>query len=158
MVSLHRNFLALESRRMKAAEYFATGQQSQAWIARKLHVSRQSVSRWYAQWQRQGQRALMAAGRAGRKPRLTAEQLGQVAQSMLESPPKYGLSGHGWTVERAAQLIEKLTGVRYHRGHVWKMLNRIPWEIPVIEAERKKGHRQIHRRWLVIKKMLQSKP
>jgi transposase len=40
----------MEERRMRAAEMFAAGDQSQADIGRKLAVSHQTVSDWHAVW------------------------------------------------------------------------------------------------------------
>jgi transposase len=32
-----------------------------------------------------------------------------------------------WTLQRVAEVIEKLTGVTYHPGHVWKILTGLGW-------------------------------
>ena len=69
-----RDFEGMEQRRKRAARMFARGA-TQADVARELAVSRQSVSRWHADWKAGGARALKAAGRAGRMPRLTDTQL-----------------------------------------------------------------------------------
>src|SRR4030042_4311590 len=84
-----RDFEALEKRRLQAARLFGKGK-SQAEVVRVLGVSRQSVSRWYRAWQREGEPGLKAAGRAGRKPRLTRAQLGQVEQELLRGPLAHG--------------------------------------------------------------------
>ena len=76
-----RDFEGMEQRRKRAARMFARGV-PQADVARELGVSRQSVSRWYADWQRGGTGALKAAGRAGRMPRLSEVQLGQVERAL----------------------------------------------------------------------------
>src|SRR6266508_5174286 len=59
-----RDFEGMEQRRKRAAGMFARGA-TQADVARELEVSRQSVSRWYADWQRGGTTALKAAGAGG---------------------------------------------------------------------------------------------
>ncbi len=118
----HRDFAALERRRLQAAECFASGQFRLAEIARRVRVSRQSVTRWYAQWQRRGKTGLRAAGRAGRKPRLSSRQLLRVERALRQGPGAWALPGPRWTLPRVAQLIQQLAGVSYHPGHVSKLL------------------------------------
>src|SRR5262250_3175038 len=69
-----RDFAGLEARRLDAARLFARGE-SQAAVARTLAVTPMTACRWYAAWKVAGQRGLKGAGRAGRKPRLTAAEL-----------------------------------------------------------------------------------
>ena len=32
-----------------------------------------------------------------------------------------------WTLARVADVIEKVTGVKYHPGHVWRVLRQMGW-------------------------------
>jgi transposase len=34
-----------------------------------------------------------------------------------------------WTLERIAQVITKVSGVRYHPGHVWRIVRRLGWSL-----------------------------
>src|SRR2546427_8231958 len=72
-----RDFAAMEERRMHAADLFERGV-IPAEIARQVGVSHQIVSDWRAAWRRAGRDGLRAAGRAGRLPKLSREQLAQV--------------------------------------------------------------------------------
>jgi transposase len=122
-----RDFEAMERRRKRAARMFARGA-TQADVAGELGVSRQSVSRWYADWQKGGTTALRAAGRAGRMPRLNEAQLGQVERALRRGPRANGFATDLWTLDRVAAVIEAETGVTYHRGHVWKLLrDKLGW-------------------------------
>jgi transposase len=122
-----RDFEGMERRRKRAARLFERGA-SQAGVARELAVSRQSVSRWYADWQAGGTTALKAAGRAGRLPRLSAAQLRRVERALRQGPRAHGLGTDLWTLDRVAAVIEAQTGVRYHPGHVWKLLrDKLGW-------------------------------
>jgi transposase len=122
-----RDFEAMERRRKRAARMFARGV-TQADVARELGMSRQSVSRWYAEWQAGGARALKAAGRAGRLPRLTETQLRQLDRALRRGPRAHGFATDLWTLDRVAAVIEAETGVRYHPGHVWKLLrDKLGW-------------------------------
>src|SRR4030081_2108722 len=73
-----RDFKAMEQRRMRAAELFERGV-IPAEIARRVGVRHQIVSQWRKAWRQDGRDALRAAGRAGRKPKLTEAQLANVA-------------------------------------------------------------------------------
>jgi transposase len=122
-----RDFEGMERRRKRAARMFARGA-TQADVARELEVSRQSVSRWYADWRAGGAGALKAAGRAGRMPRLTKAQLRQVDRALRKGPRAHGFGTDLWTLDRVAQVIEAETGVRYHPGHAWKLLrDKLGW-------------------------------
>jgi transposase len=122
-----RDFDGMEQRRKRAARLFARGV-SQADVARQLDVSRQSVSRWHADWQTGGANALKAAGRAGRLPRLSAAQLKRIDQALRQGPRAHGFGTDLWTLERVAAVIEAQTGVVYHPGHVWKLLrDKLGW-------------------------------
>jgi len=123
-----RDFEVLEKRRLQAARLFGKGK-SQAEVVRALGVSRQSVSRWHRAWEREGKAGLQAAGRAGRKPKLTPAQLSQVEQELLRGPLAHGYATILWTLPRIAGLIAKLTGVKYHPGHVWRILRALDWSL-----------------------------
>jgi len=123
-----RDFAGLEKRRLKAARLFAKGK-SRAAVARALGVSWPAANNWYRAWQREGEAGLKAAGRAGRKPKLTPAQLSQVKQELLRGPLAHGYATVLWTLPRIAGLIAKLTGVQYHPNHVWRILRAMGWSL-----------------------------
>jgi transposase len=141
-----RDFEGLKKRRLSAARLFGEGK-SQAEVVRALGVSRQSVSRWYRAWQGEGRPALQGAGRAGRKPKLTPAQLGQVEQALLQGPLAHGYATLLWTLPRIAALIAKLTGVRYHPGHVWRILQAMDWSVQRPEHRAKERNDAVVTRW-----------
>jgi transposase len=116
-----RDFKTMTERRLRAAEHFSAGQMTQAAISRELKVSRQSVSRWYHEWQQHGTHALEGAGRAGRKPKVDRQQQSLLAAALRRGARAHGFDSDRWTLDRVTTLIETLTGVAYHRGHVWKI-------------------------------------
>ena len=121
-----RDFAGLEQRRKQAGKLFQKGR-SQADVARELGVSRQSVSRWYADWQADGAKGLAAAGRAGRLPRLDDRQLALVRAELEKGARALGYPTDLWTLARVAEVIETTTGVSYHPGHVWRVLHQMGW-------------------------------
>jgi transposase len=108
---------------MRAAALFGRGRRP-AEVARELGVSIQSASEWRRRWSVGGTAALRAAGRAGRLPRLDAAQLAEVETALLRGPKANGFATELWTLPRVAAVIEAVTGVRYHPGHVWRILRR----------------------------------
>ena len=104
--------------------------------------SRQTVSAWRRRYREQGPAGLRQAGRAGRKPRLDAAQLERLESQLLQGPEAHGFPTPLWTCPRIARLIADQFGVRYHAGHVWKILRALGWspQRPVGKArERNEG-------------------
>ena len=73
----------------------------------------------------------MASGRAagaaqrrptGYAPRLSDQQLAAIDQALRQGARAHGFDTDHWTLARVATVIQQLTGVAYHRGHVWKLL------------------------------------
>jgi transposase len=156
-VAQRRDFHGLEVRRRIAARLFAAGKETQAAIARRLQVSRQSVMRWYRAWRRGGQPALRGAGRAGRTPKLQAAQWRQVDAALRQGPEAHGFATALWTLPRVARLIERLTGVRYHPAHVGRLLGALDWTLPRPAPRAKERHEAAIRygkthRWPTVKK------
>lgn len=121
-----RDFEALEQRRFRAYTLLKRGV-SEAEVARKVGVHRQSVNRWATQIGERGRVGLKKAGRAGRKPRLSEVELRRIEQRLKRGPEALGYETGLWTLERVADLIEQECGVKYHPGHVWWLLGKMGW-------------------------------
>lgn len=115
------DYVTEQQRRLKAEKLFRKGC-SQAGVARQLEVSRQTASRWHAAWKEGGVEALAGAGRTGRKPKLSGEQLCQLEAILLSGVPAAGFETDLWTLKRIAGVIRREFGVKFHVGHVWKVL------------------------------------
>jgi len=116
-----RDHSQLENRRKEAAGLFAKGHSAPE-VARHLGVARQVAYRWQAAWEQGGKAALTSKGPAGRKAKLTPEQTRVITEALLSRPTAHGCQTSLWTLPRVANLIEDLTGVRYHPRHVWRLL------------------------------------
>jgi transposase len=116
-----RDRQAFEYIRMQAGALFAAGH-SQAQVAHQLGVARQNVSRWHAHWRQGGLDALASRGPTGTAPRLSEAQLAAVDQALRQGARANGFDTDHWTLARIATVIQRLTGVGYHPGHVWKLL------------------------------------
>jgi transposase len=152
-----RDFKAMEERRMRAAELFEQGVRP-AEIARQLGVWHQIVSDWRVAWRRSGRDGLRAAGRAGRLPKLSREQLVQVESELIKGAEANGYPNDVWTLQRAAEVIERVTGVSYHPAHVWSILRRDlewSWQRPARRATERNDeavHHWVKKRWPQLKK------
>ncbi len=156
-----RDFGGLEKRRMRAVRWFEQGE-TQSAVARRLDVSRTTAMRWAQAWEHQGREGLRAAGRAGRKPRLSEQQLQQVEEVLLGGPRGSGYATEYWTLSRVAEVIGQLTGVHYHPGHVWRVLRTLGWsrQKPTTRArERDEAaiERWIKTTWPAVKKTPHAK-
>ena len=119
----------LQARRLRAAELFAAGVH-QAEVARQLGVSRQAASVWHATWKAGGPAALRSPGPTGPTPRLSDAALHTVEQALREGAVANGFVGELWTLDRIAEVIWRLTGVRHHPAHVWALLRyRLGWTV-----------------------------
>ncbi len=119
-----RDHQAMEKRRQQAARLFDQGQ-SDAEVARRLQTTRQSAGRWRAAWKKGGTAALKSKGPAGPKSRLTEAQVQAVVAALRAGPLAAGHATNVWTLPRVAQLVQQLSGQRYHAGHCWHLLRRL---------------------------------
>jgi transposase len=115
----------IESRRARAVKLFKSGF-SQAEVARRLKVSRQSAMRWKRTYESGGAEALRSRKR-GRPARLSEEQLNQFEKALMQGPKAHGWSSEIWTLERIGIVLRRLHGVSYHTGHLWRVLGSMGW-------------------------------
>jgi transposase len=148
----------MEATRMQAADLFAKGV-SQADIGRELKVSHQSISDWHQQWLVGGKQALKRTGRPGRPRKVTDAELAKVERALEKGPKANGYPTDLWTLARVAEVIEGTTGVKYHPGHVWKVLRRMGWsrQRPARQAAERDNEaieQWVNERWPRVKKTL----
>ncbi|MGH9120684.1 MAG: winged helix-turn-helix domain-containing protein, partial [Acidimicrobiales bacterium] len=151
-----RDFAAMEARRMRAADLFAKDW-AQADIASELGVAHQTVSDWHEKWMVGGKSALKAAGRAGRPPKVGPAELAKVERALERGPKANGFATDLWTLARVADVIESTTGVRYHPGHVWRVLRLMGWSRQrparrAVERDDEAIERWVNDRWPQVKK------
>jgi transposase len=142
-----RDFKGLERRRLRAARMFEDGA-TQADVVHRLGVSRTTASRWWQAWHAEGREGLRAAGRAGRKPRLSAAELARVEQALRAGPGAHGYATDLWTLPRIRDVIEGVTGVRYHEGHVWRVMRGLGWSLQKPTTRAGERDEQAIRRWV----------
>jgi transposase len=153
---VRRDFDKLEQRRLAAVDLLRQGVH-QAEVARRLGAHRQSVSRWAKQLEQGGKRALRKAGRAGRKPRLSPEDLRGIEKSLKRGPQALGFETGLWTSWRVAYLIERECGVKYNPSQAWRILRQLGWSCQrpsgrALERNEEKIQQWKQKRWPELKK------
>jgi transposase len=152
-----RDLAAMQQRRMRAADLFEQGV-IPAEVARQVGVSHQIVSDWRAAWRRSGRDGLRGAERAGRLPKLSRDQLVQVERELIKGAEANGYPNNVWTLQRVAEVIERITSVSYHPAHVWFILRhelKWSWQRPARRATERKDeaiHQWVKKRWPALKK------
>jgi transposase len=114
----------LERRRIRAARLLQRGV-SQAEVARRVEVSRQSVSRWAETLGSQGFEALRGPGRTGRLPSLDAQQRQRLAGHLLQGALAHGFPTELWTLRRVGAVIKREFGVTLSVTQVWRVLGQM---------------------------------
>lgn len=117
----------LAQRRRKAAKLFAAGF-TQAEVARRTGVTRQTAMRWSRALAKRGDAAL-EPGQRGRPRKLSESQRQQLNTALLAGPAAHGWSTDLWTLDRIATVVQRSFGVRYHTGHVWKLMRSLGWSL-----------------------------
>jgi transposase len=148
---MRRDRAALEQRRMQAAQLLEQGH-SEAEVARRLGVHRQSVNRWVKALGMRGRNGLRRATRAGRRPKLSDGDLAGLEQYLKQAPEQFGYSTGPWTLARVRQLIEQQYGVWYDPSQVWRILRKLNWSCQrptgwTRERDEKAIRRWQRRRW-----------
>jgi transposase len=118
----------LEGRRLRALTLHEAGWKAIR-IAEALGVTRGAVSQWLKAAREGGHDALRHRPRAGRQPRLTAEQREQLPALLAKGAEVHGFLGEVWTTARVALVIEQAFGVRHHPAHVSRILAAIHWTV-----------------------------
>lgn len=141
-----RDHTQLARRRRRAASLFERGC-SVPEVVQRLGVARQVGYRWQDAWQAGGVAALASKGPAGPKARLGVEQTQQLVEALLEGPAAHGYKTQLWTLPRVRGLIQELTGVRYHPGHVWRVLGSLGFSCQRPERRALERDEPAIRRW-----------
>jgi transposase len=115
----------IEERRLAGGRSLKAGKLSQAAIARRLGVSRMTVSDWAHQLQAGGLRQLRRHKASGRPPKLTRQQQHELKRHLKRGALAAGFPTDRWTLRRAQRLIQRLFGVTYHPNYLNRLLRRL---------------------------------
>lgn len=126
-------------------------------VGRALGVSCQAACNWLELWRQGGIEGLMLAGRTGRFPKISDEQLAAVETILLQGARTSGYSTEVWTLQRVGEVIERTTGVTYHPGHIWRLLHYMGWSRQkparrAVERDEAAIDQWVKHRWPAIKR------
>jgi transposase len=97
-------------------------------IATALGASEAAVSRWVVGARNGGPGELQAKPPPGRPRRLTDDDCEKLKALLTEGALAHGWPNELWTTARVARVIEKQFGIKYHPGHVSRLLRgRLNW-------------------------------
>jgi transposase len=132
--------------RLAAAKMFEQGQRQRD-VVRRFGVARSTASKWHQMWREGGREAMRSRRASGRPRRLTDDQVEQLKDELLKGPEAHGYTTNLWTLPRIAQVIKKLFGVRYHAGHVWRLMRRMGWTCQKPARRAKERNEEAIRQW-----------
>jgi transposase len=118
------SYALMEVRRRQGVDMHKKGF-NQNEIAEALDVSQASVSRWLSWEDKGGDEALKSKPHPGPTPKLHEDQKEELAGLLLKSPTEFGFESELWTSPMVAQLIRSHFAVKYHEGHVRKLLHEL---------------------------------
>lgn len=108
-------------RRRLAARRLLDGGVAQAEVARKVHASRQAVSRWALQPKSE----LEMVKPQGRKSWLDEPRRARLRTVLAAGPKAWGFSGGSWTIFHMQWLIDNLFGRRFSKAQAWRLLRQL---------------------------------
>lgn len=150
----------LQRRRMRAGRLLLKGM-SQADVARRVGVSRTTVSIWNRDLEQDGLNGLMAGVR-GRPSRLSDAQRDALLKTLLNGALAEGFPTDLWTLSRVGLLIERQSGHRYSESQVWRILTALGFSSQrpssrALERNEPAIARWKRERWPALKKTLPNK-
>jgi transposase len=152
---MKRDLKALQRRRLRAARLLAEGV-AKAEVARRLGVSRQSVSRGAKRMADGGETALKGAV-VGRPSQLDAEARRELVRLLKQGALAAGFSTELWTLPRIKVLIAKHLGPQYSEAHLSRLVKGLGFSCQrptgrAIQRDQKAIRQWKTRRWPALKK------
>jgi putative transposase len=87
-------------------------------VARELHRSRAWAYKWYKRYNDEGlEEGLKDKPRSGKPPAISTETMDKIKQELSDS-------NTGWDFRQVMDLIQKKTGIKYHKVHIYRLLHR----------------------------------
>jgi len=151
-----KRLIEWERRRRRGARLLEVGVK-QAEVARRMGVTRTSVSRWEKLRQEGGEEALKRPKRFGRPRRLSDAQCEELIEQLKAGALAAGFATELWTLPRMRTLIEQRFSVKLTEPSVWRLLRSLGWSVqrPTGQA-RQRNEKAIRtwkaRRWPELKK------
>jgi len=94
-------------------------------VAEILEVTKRCVDRWQAAAKKPTKKK--ATRPVGRPRKLSEKQMKRLEKALDKGAYAFGYAGDYWTLDRIAQVIWQLFGVRYETSAVWHVMQRMGW-------------------------------
>lgn len=94
-------------------------------VAEILDVTKRSVDRWRANAKKPKKKK--ATRPPGRPRKLSEKQVKRLEKALDKGAYAFGYAGDYWTLDRIAQVIWQLFGVRHETSAVWHVMQRMGW-------------------------------
>lgn len=133
-------------RRLKGVKLLEKGI-AQAEVARRLGVSRQSVSRWVALLSSEGLPSLRSPRPRGRPAQLDREQLAQLQRLLKAGAISAGYATELWTLPRIRALIAEQFGVSLSESWVFRLLRKLGWSCQRPTTQARERDEKAIRQW-----------
>lgn len=151
----------LQRRRFRAGRWLLRGV-AQAEVARRVGVSRTTVSDWNEKLLEGGLESLKRRPR-GRPAGLDATQRRALVRHLKEGALAAGFATELWTLPRVGQLIEKRCARAYSESQVWRILLSLGFSCQrpsgrALERNESAIKRWKQQRWLTLKKRRETRP
>lgn len=148
----------MEERRLEGGRLLKAGKLSQAEIARRLGVSRATVSDWAKTVEAKGMRGLRKRKAAGSQSKLNPVQKQKLKHMLDRGALANGFPTDRWTLERVRQLIQQRFEITYHPNYLNRLLRKLGFSpqkpLPqAIEQEKELVQAWMQRDWPRIKKV-----
>lgn len=98
-------------------------------IAKLLMVNRTRVPVWINNWNKHGVEGLLEGYRSGRHSLMDSEKFEKLADIIDSGPVAYGLDTGIWNSIIITKVINEEFGIKYHPGHVRKILKALGFSI-----------------------------
>ncbi len=118
-------------------------------IAKVLYASREKVSEWLKIYDYQGVDGLLEGQRTGRPPRLSDLQKILLCDIIDSGPIAYGLMTGIWTSKIISEIIAWEFDVKYHDGHVRKLLQDFGFSIQTPKRLLAAADKEKRDKWVV---------
>jgi transposase len=155
-----REAKSLQQRRLRAGRLLQRGI-AQAEVARRVGVSRTTVSQWNTQLEAGGLAALRSRPR-GRPSGLDDAQRRELMRALRSGALAEGFATDLWTLPRVGELIERRFGRAYCESQVWRILVALGFSCQrpsgrALERDEAAIQRWKRTRWPALKKTLRNK-
>lgn len=115
----------MEERRLEGGRLLKAGKLPQAEIARRLGVSRMTVSDWAQQVRAGGLHRLRRRKPSGRPSKLTLQQQKALKRILRHGALAAGFDTDRWTLRRVQWVIKHEFGIAYHPNYLNRLLRRL---------------------------------